>query len=129
MAPGDRPEDGYEQFLRERLAESSTRILVAERTRAGAIPQVVGYVYAGVEPAAFKEFRERAGYIHDLLVADEARGEGAGARLLEAGVAWLREQGVPRVLLWAAEKNAGARALFERHGFGATMIEMTREFE
>jgi hypothetical protein len=42
-------------------------------------------------------------------------------------VDWLREQGMPRVLLWTAAPNDKARKLFEAHGFRATMIEMTRE--
>ena len=33
----------------------------------------------------------------------------------------------PRVVLWTAEKNPAAQALFEQLGFRRTMIEMTRE--
>lgn len=127
MAPGEQPEKGYARFLDAQMADTSMLVLVAERATSGSSRAIVGYVYAGIEPASFKELRERAGYVHDLLVADGARGEGVGPRLLEAAVAWLREQGMPRVLLWTAARNEHARALFEAHGFKATMIEMTRE--
>lgn len=126
IAPGDHPEETYLRFLEAQMADASTLVLVAERMTPGA-PEIVGYVYAAVEPASFKELRERAGFIHDLLVSDEARSGGVGRRLIEAAVAWLREQGVPRVLLWAAAENPRARKLFEAHGFRPTMIEMTRE--
>ena len=127
IPPGDAPEDVYAAFLETQMADPSALILVAERGAPGHPAAIVGYVYAAVEPASFKELRDRAGYIHDLIVADDARGARAGSRLLEAAVAWLRDQGMPRVLLWTAAQNAGARRLFEARGFKATMIEMTRE--
>lgn len=130
MSPGERPETGYARFLETQMADASMLVLVAERAASGASDpagDIVGYVYAGIEPASFKELRERAGYVHDLLVADGARGAGVGPRLLDAAVEWLRDQGMPRVLLWTAARNEKARALFEAHGFRATMVEMTRE--
>jgi len=122
MAPGDHPEHGYADFLEAQLSDPEMLVLVAEQRAA-----ILGYVYAGIEPQSFKELRERAGYIHDLLVTDASRGQGVGPRLLEAAVDWLREQGVPRVLLWTAAPNEKARKLFAAHGFSPTMVEMTRE--
>jgi ribosomal protein S18 acetylase RimI-like enzyme len=129
MSPGDNPEAGYGAFLGAQLDDAESLVLVAERSVPGTDPSVsiVGYVWAAVEPESYKELRARAGYIHDILVADDARGVGAGARLIEAAVDWLRGQGMPRVLLWTAAPNDRARKLFEAHGFRATMIEMTRE--
>ena len=46
--------------------------------------QVVGYVYAGLEPMSWKELREAAGFIHDVVVADTHRGHGVGEALVEA---------------------------------------------
>jgi GNAT superfamily N-acetyltransferase len=129
IGPGADPEDVYRRFLDAYVTASSALILVAERPGSDAGAGIVGYVFAAIEPASFKELRDRAGYIHDLLIADDARGAGVGPRLLEAAVAWLREQGMPRVLLWTAAQNARARKLFEAHGFSATMVEMTRELE
>lgn len=131
MAPGDHPEHGYAEFLDAQLADPAMLVLVAERKGGQGLQPLpgalLGYVYAGIEPQSFKELRERAGYIHDLLVTDDARGAGVGPRLLESAVAWLREQGVPRVLLWTAAPNDKARKLFAAHGFSPTMVEMTRE--
>lgn len=123
IAAVDDVEGVYTTFLREQMASDDVMVLVAEKPGAG----IVGLVYVAIEPGAFKELRDRAGFVHDVIVAEEVRGHGIGEQLLEAGVAWLAEQGVPRVLLWTAVKNEGAQRLFERHGFRKTMIEMTRE--
>ena len=52
---------------------------------------------------------------------------GTATALIEKAVEWLRERGMPRVMLWTAEKNDGAQQLFAKRGFRRTMIEMTRE--
>jgi ribosomal protein S18 acetylase RimI-like enzyme len=122
MSPGGDLEAGYAWFLGTQLAEPEVVVLVAER--AGA---VVGYVYAGIEPQSWKELRDPAGFIHDVVVQESARGHGVASALVEAAAGWLESRGAPRVMLWTAEKNASARRLFSRLGFRPTMIEMTRE--
>lgn len=122
LAPGKNPEEGYGRFLAAERASDDTVVFVAER--AG---ELVGYVYAGIEPRSWKELRDVAGFVHDVLVVESARGLGIGERLVEAGAEWMLARGVPRVMLWTAEKNAPAQRLFERLGFRRTMIEMTRE--
>lgn len=122
MAPVDRLEEGYAWFLGTQMKETDAVIFVAER--AG---MIVGYVYAQVEPQNWKELRDEAGFIHDVVVNDSDRHSGIGAALMEAAIAWFRERGVPRVILWTAYPNSGAQRLFERLGFRRTMIEMTRE--
>jgi GNAT superfamily N-acetyltransferase len=88
---------------------------------------VVGYAYAAIEPLSWKELRDRAGFVHDLVVREDQRGAGIAAVLLEAALDWMRASGLPRAVLWTAERNAGARRLFARAGFRPTMVEMTRE--
>lgn len=122
MAPGPTTEEGYGRFLTAEHANDDVVVLVAER--AG---EIVGYVFAGVEPRSWKELRDRAGFIHDVLVVESARGTGTGERLVEAAAEWLLARDVPRVMLWTADKNAYAQRLFTRLGFRRTMIEMTRE--
>jgi len=122
MVPPGSLEEGYAWFLGTQLDEEDVVVLVAER--AG---QVVGYVYAALEPMSWQELREAAGVIHDVVVDESARELGIGARLVEAAADWLEARGAPRVLLATAEKNAVAQRLFARLGFRRTMIEMTRE--
>jgi GNAT superfamily N-acetyltransferase len=122
MAPRGDPEEGYAWFLGSQLREDDAMVLVAERKG-----DIVGYVYAGLEPLSWKELREAAGFIHDVLVDDAHRRGGVAAALLEGASEWLKSRGAPRVMLWTAEGNHAAQRLFEQAGFRRTMIEMTRE--
>ncbi len=124
MAPGANPEKGYSQFLASQLREEDVIILVAERPG-----RVVGYVYAALEPRSWKELREAAGFIHDVVVEEPARQSGIATALINAALEWLTSRGVPRVLLGTAARNHAALALFSRLGFRQTMIEMTRELQ
>lgn len=122
LSPGDDPEAGYASFLVSQLRRRDVAIFVAESEGS-----IVGYVYAGLEPMSWKELRGPAGFIHDILVDDRARRAGVARALLDAALAWLRERGAPRALLWTAAPNLTAHALFAASGFRQTMIEMTRE--
>ena len=128
FAPEAGVEQGYAWFLGSELENADAAIFVAESAPASArTPDIMGYCYAGIEPRSWKELREEAGFIHDLLVRSEARSQGVGTQLLEAASEWLAQRGVSRIMLWTAEQNPGAQRLFERLGFRRTMIEMTRE--
>ena len=122
MAPGHDPEGGYAWFLGSQLTKRDARVFVAERDTV-----IVGYIYAAVEPQSWKELRDEAGFIHDVLVDESARGAGVARALLHAAVEWLQSRGVPRVVLWTAHANEPAQRLFSALGFRPTMIEMTTE--
>jgi ribosomal protein S18 acetylase RimI-like enzyme len=122
IAPGENVEDGYAWFLGTQLRQKDVAIFVAERGG-----EVLGYVYAGIEPHSWKELRDEAGFIHDIVVDERGRRGGLASALIERAIAWLRERGMPRVVLWTAERNDVAQRLFAALGFRRTMIEMTRE--
>ena len=122
MAPPDDPESGYAWFLGSQLKDNDVAVFVAERDGA-----ILGYVYAGLEPQSWKELREAAGFIHDIVVGDAERRAGVATALMEAAVTWLRERGAPRVILWTAQPNEPAQRLFAKLGFRRTMVEGTRE--
>ena len=122
LAPGDDVEAGYAWFLGTQLGQEDVAVFVAERDG-----EVVGYVYAGIEPHSWKELRDEAGFIHDIVVDERGRRGGVATALLERAIEWIRTRGVPRVVLWTAERNDAAQRLFAALGFRRTMIEMTRE--
>jgi GNAT superfamily N-acetyltransferase len=122
LDPGARPEAGYASFLRGQLDDHEHAVFVAEQDG-----RVVGYIYAGVEPLSWKELRDRAGFLHDLVVVEDARRGGVATALLTAAIEWLATLNVPRVMLWTAQQNTAAQELFEKRGFRRTMVEMTRE--
>jgi ribosomal protein S18 acetylase RimI-like enzyme len=122
MAPGADAEGGYAAFLGTQLREEDVAVLVAEQDGV-----VAGYVYASIEPRSWKELREEAGFVHDVVVDERFRRAGIATALVEAVAAWFGSRQVPRVVLWTAERNEPAQRLFARLGFRRTMIEWTRE--
>ena len=122
MDPGADPAAGYAWFLGTQIHDDEVAIFVAELEGVA-----VGYVYAGLEPQSWKELREAAGFVHDVVVTDDARRLGVATALMDAAIGWLKSRGVPRVMLWTAQPNHGAQELFDRLGFRRTMVEMTKE--
>jgi GNAT superfamily N-acetyltransferase len=112
----------YADFLAAQMRQRDAVVLVAERDDA-----IVGYAFSSMEAESFKELRDTAGFIHDILVDESVRHASIGTALVEASIAWLRAHGAQRVMLWSAMPNAGAQRLFARLGFRATMVEMTME--
>jgi len=123
LEPGDNAEEGYAWFLGEQLEDDVNAIVLVAEIRG----EVIGYLYAALEPISWKELRDACGFIHDILVEERRRGHGVATKLMEAAMAWLKEHGAPRVVLGTAEQNEGAQRLFERLGFRRTMVEMTKE--
>ena len=124
IAPGTDPVGGYAWFLGTQLDRDDAAVFVAD-----ADGEIVGYVYASIEPHSWKELRDEAGFIHDLMIAEDGRRLGLATRLLGEAMAWLASRGVPRVILWSAEHNTPAQRLFAQVGFRRTMVEMTRELD
>src|SRR5919106_1657985 len=122
IAPGDDSEEGYAWFLGTQLRRTDVAIFVAERGG-----EVLGYVYTAVEPHSWKELRDEAGFIHDIVVDERGRRSGMASALMGHAIEWLRERGMPRVVLGTADRNQAAQRLFSALGFRRTMIEMTRE--
>jgi ribosomal protein S18 acetylase RimI-like enzyme len=112
----------YGEFLVAQVERPQMIVLVAERGG-----ELVGYVYAGIEGNDYMALRGPAGVIYDLVVDPVHRRQGIGSLLFESAIEALRKLGAPRALLFTAEKNHVAQAMFERAGFRRTMIEMTRE--
>jgi ribosomal protein S18 acetylase RimI-like enzyme len=122
IAPLPKLSERYGEFLVSQIARPQMVVLVAEHGG-----EVVGYAYAGMEGSDYMALRGPAGVLYDLVVDPAHRRQGIGTALFEAAVAALRGLGAPRVLLFTADKNRGAQAMFANLGFRRTMIEMTRE--
>jgi ribosomal protein S18 acetylase RimI-like enzyme len=123
LAPHEDAERGYGSFLTHVMRAEDNLVLVADDGG-----NVAGYVYAALEPLSWKELRGPAGFIHDVAVDEASRHAGVATALMQAAIAWLRERGAPRVILWSAAPNEAAQRLFAQHfGFRTTMLEMTLE--
>jgi ribosomal protein S18 acetylase RimI-like enzyme len=120
----DRPEEGYGRFLVSQLANPDCLVLVAERA-----DEILGYVFAGIEPTSWRDLRGPCGFIHDVYVHESARRQGTGQSLLREAIAWAHSRGMAQVALWSKSGNDGAQRLFAKLGFRETMIEMTLDGE
>jgi ribosomal protein S18 acetylase RimI-like enzyme len=116
----DRPEVGYGRFLVSQIEDPNCLVLVAE-----ASSEIVGYVFADIEPTSWKDLRGPCGFIHDVYVIERVRRRGTGRDLVRAAIAWIRSKGMAQVVLWSKPGNEAARRMFAGMGFRQTMVEMT----
>jgi GNAT superfamily N-acetyltransferase len=93
------------------LADPRTRFFVAEEKG-----RVQGYLHAQVEANDPAYQTERYGVIVDVIVCEDRRSEGIGARLLEAAKDWLRSIGVSEYRVAIPAPARDATRLFERDG-------------
>jgi ribosomal protein S18 acetylase RimI-like enzyme len=116
--------EGYASFISTQLEAPDMAVLVAVDKG-----DVIGYAFAAVEGYDYMALRGPAGVLHDIIVEPEYRGQGVGRLLLDATFEFFRSRGVPRAVLYTAERNEAAQRLFASLGFRRTMIEMTLELE
>lgn len=99
-------------WMRDRLGPAAAwRCWVAEQDSA-----IIGHLWLQLIekiPNPAPELEQHA-YITNVYVAPESRGGGAGALLVEAALAFCREQRVDSVILWPTDRS---RPLYARHGF------------
>jgi len=69
---------------------------------------------------------EREAYLGELVVAPGARRAGVGGRLVAGVEAWARSRGLHRVTLDTGTANTAARELYERLGYTAEQVTLTR---
>ena len=120
----DRPEAGYGRFLISQLADPACLVLVAERAN-----EIVGYVFARIEPTSWRDLRGPCGFIHDVFVHERVRHQGVGRALVRAAITWVQSRGMFQVVLWSKSGNDTAQGLFAKLGFRQTMVEMTLDRE
>lgn len=96
-------------------------VLVA-RDAAGA---AVGYAFVRTENG-MPAWRDpaRFGKVETLSVADDRRGEGVGAALLDRVYGELRPLGIDRVALDVVATNAAALRFYEREGFAPRFTQL-----
>lgn len=75
--------------------------------------QIMGFVSAG--PKRLPEL-PTDGEVHAINLVNEAKRQGIGVRLMHAAARHLADTGFEGVGLWVLERNAPARAFYERLG-------------
>jgi ribosomal protein S18 acetylase RimI-like enzyme len=130
--PRDRTQECYRRealSYAQRVAagEDGFVVLVA---REGA--EVVGYIALGLNPSLSATFGFKWGSIISLAVDPDRRGRGIGTRLVQAGLHWLRDQGVVCAEVFTDQNNIAAIRAYENCGFrvihcGLTLSQFLRE--
>ncbi len=69
------------------------------------------------------------GYIRNIYVAPDLRGEGYGRQLLDLAESWCRRHGVDRISLDASCCNERAVSIYERCGFDVVRVRMEKCLE
>lgn len=112
--------DGYLRFYEvdpATVATASTwrRLLDAETPMSGLVAErggaLVGFAHCVFHPFTWGE--AQACYLEDLFVDPDARGSGAGRRLMDAVIDRARANGCGRVYWHTHRDNAAARSLYD----------------
>lgn len=70
---------------------------------------------------------ERYGYVNNIFVVNQRRGEGLGEELMRWSEEWFRKRRVTKIRLTVTATNQGACRLYEKAGFEVTRWEMEKE--
>jgi mycothiol synthase len=121
----DHPEQGRmrRSDLEERLAEpwfDPAGFFLAERDG-----RLVGFHWTKVDP--HRAVEPEAGEIYVLGIDPAAQGMGLGKALALAGLRYLRDRGVPAVILYAEADNPAAVGLYAGLGFTHTTTDVMYE--
>lgn len=111
---------GAAWYYGERAEADDAAVLVAELDG-----RIVGFAFLEYEELNYADLLENAVRLHDIFVVEEARGSGAGKKLIDAAAEKARSFGADKMILSVAAKNEFAKSFFESRGFKPTMVEMT----
>ena len=110
----DNVRSGYEEHLRNLMADADTLVLVALDNR-----KVVGLCIAQVKNSSPAFKRERFGFIDELAVKAEYRRRGIGTRILGKILDWFKSRNIDMIELDVAAANPVGYPFWEKHGFKA----------
>ena len=101
---------GAEQFIRERMEQKESEILVALSEG-----EIIGFVQ--LYPIFSSVSMRRAWLLNDLYVGESFRSKGAGTLLLDASKQLARDTRSKWLLLQTGEHNTTAQALYDKNGW------------
>lgn len=109
--------------VREALARSlvTNGLLVAREDG-----DLVGFVMFGPETQSYEQ-EVRRGFVDNIYVVPDHRGEGVGSDLLTAAESQLRETGVDALSLEVMADNERARRFYRRHGYEPHRVELEKQ--
>jgi GNAT superfamily N-acetyltransferase len=106
--------EAYYKALSERIARQDGRLLVADAQ--GRVVGALGFVVQEDHPFICDNVR-RHGYVTDLVVHEQWRGQGIGRLLLAEAESLARGNGLKRLVIGVLARNEGAERLYREIGF------------
>lgn len=121
-------DDVAEEFyanITDRVVKKNGRILIAERADGTAIGWAAAHE---AENEVYVEAAERTfGYIAELYVVEDMRGQGIGRTLIAACEDWGRERGLKVMKIGVLVRNPRAHAVYRGAGFD-DYVTMLRKY-
>lgn len=111
-----------EQYVLRYLDSGEAGVLVAETEG-----EVVGLLSYTLRPSLYHA--ATSCMIEELVVSQDHRGAGIGSQLLDSIAALAREQRCVELSVSAMATNAGALALYKRHGFSDDAVLLERHLQ
>lgn len=115
---------GQVQQTVETLLRSRWNVIIVAENEAG---ENVGHVWVGETRDSYTGATR--GYVYDIYVAPEMRGEGLGRKLLSQAEERSRRRGHRELGLTVSPENDTARHLYESAGFTTERLMMTKLIE
>jgi ribosomal protein S18 acetylase RimI-like enzyme len=113
--PGEQIANAYLAWIENQIRKGGGSLLIAEIDR-GFVGFVAGWIEHG-DAVAETPDSSRFGYISDICVVSDYRGQRIATRLLLAIEERLTRAGITRIRICSLAANASARASYERAGF------------
>lgn len=112
LAPNTQSDRWFSDFLSEQLDHENAVVLVAVQNNA-----VVGYVFGQIMQRPTVVSGD-CGYVADLCVRDESRGQGIGRALYSKTKDWFLARGLRAIEVQIVRANPASQAFWRKMGFG-----------
>lgn len=107
----------WTKYLREKFAEISTKLIVAEEE-----DEIVGFMLCMLSPNVPIYKERKLGIISDAYVQEERRKKGVANKMFDVALKWFRKNKVKTVELRVAMMNPEAQAVWKSLGFTPFII-------
>lgn len=124
----DNYRDGYFAFVTEECAKHAGRIFIAVEN-GHAIGMIVCKIFQGGGEDEFTTLCPKIGFISDLVITEDKRGQGIGKLLVKQAEKYFYENGCEYTQLEVFEPNQNAFELYKKLGFGVNCYYLSKKTE
>lgn len=124
------PPEHFRDFIAARLDDLSMLVMIAQVEDSARNNRAVGYALIfDVMEHPFIPNWQRCGYVTQLFVDAGCRRQGVGQRMIEYGLEWLTQRGVPEVMLNVDVDNDEGERFWREVGFAPHLIRMKKNID